>query len=62
MYKDMYNDVVRFVWHEPKRQSTLQSRGLDFADAAAVFAGPTLTFEDDRVDYGEQRLFYRNIP
>jgi len=46
---------MRFTWHEPKRQSTLKRRGLDFADAELVFAGPTFTFEDDREDYGEQR-------
>lgn len=46
---------MRFIWHEPKRQITLEKRGLDFADAGFVFAGPTLTFEDDRLDYGEQR-------
>jgi hypothetical protein len=46
---------MRFAWHEPKRQATLRKRGLDFADAELVFAGPTFTFEDDREDYGEQR-------
>lgn len=46
---------MRFVWHEPKRQVTLRRRRLDFADAALVFGGPTLTFEDDREDYGERR-------
>jgi hypothetical protein len=46
---------MRFTWHEPKRQSTRQRRGLDFAEAEMVFAGPTFTFEDDRDDYGEQR-------
>ena len=46
---------MRFTWHEPKRQWTLQSRSLDFADAERVFAGATFTFEDDREDYGEQR-------
>lgn len=46
---------MRFTWHEPKRQSTRQRRGLDFAEAEIVFAGPTFTFEDDRDDYGEQR-------
>ena len=46
---------MRFTWHEPKRQVTLQRRGLDFAEAEQVFAGPTFTFEDDRKDYGEQR-------
>lgn len=46
---------MRFVWHEPKRQITLEKRGLDFADAALVFDGPTFIFEDDRLNYSEQR-------
>ena len=29
--------------------------GLNFADAAIVFAGPTITVEDTRRDYGETR-------
>ncbi len=39
-----------------KRQKTLEERGLDFADAARVFAGPHLTRIDDRRDYGEARF------
>lgn len=46
---------MRFTWDESKRQRTLQRRGLDFAQVAQVFAGPTFTFEDDRQNYGEQR-------
>ena len=46
---------MRFTWHDAKRQTTLARRGLDFADAEHVFAGLTLTFEDDRLDYDEQR-------
>ena len=46
---------MRFTWHESKRRLTVQRRGLDFASAQQVFAGPTYTFEDDRKDYGEQR-------
>lgn len=46
---------MRFRWHEPKRAATLLRRGLDFAQAEQVFAGPTLTFEDLRENYGEQR-------
>lgn len=46
---------MRFTWHAPKRRMTLEKRGLDFAHAEAIFAGPTYTFEDDREDYGEQR-------
>ena len=39
-----------------KRQRTLAARGLDFEDAAEVFAGPTLEVEDRRQDYGETRI------
>ena len=39
-----------------KRRKTLADRGLDFQDAAEVFAGPTLEVEDRRQDYGETRI------
>jgi uncharacterized protein len=38
-----------------KRDRALSERGLDFADAQAVFDGPTLTIEDAQFDYGETR-------
>jgi len=34
----------------------LAKHGLSFEDAEQVFSGPCVTFEDDRFDYGEQRL------
>ena len=39
-----------------KRTATLEARGLDMARADEVFAGATLTVEDDRQDYGEDRF------
>lgn len=39
-----------------KRDKTLSERGLDFDDAALIFAGVTLEVEDARKDYGEQRF------
>lgn len=39
-----------------KRDRTLQERGLDFEDAAVVFAGVTLEVKDTRQDYGEVRI------
>lgn len=39
-----------------KRAKTLAERGLDFADAARVFAGLTMTRPDARVDYPEPRF------
>ena len=41
---------------EAKRAATLEARGLDMARAGEVFAGATLTVEDDRRDYGEGRF------
>ena len=38
-----------------KREWTLEHRGLDFAEAERVLAGPRYTVEDDRRDYGETR-------
>lgn len=44
------------ITYDPEKQArTLAERGLDFEDAAQVFAGTTLTHEDDRQDYGETR-------
>ena len=39
-----------------KRTTTLKARGLDMTRAEEVFAGATLTVEDDRQDYGEERF------
>ncbi len=39
-----------------KRARTLKERGLDFADAAKVFATETLDIPDDRRDYDEPRV------
>jgi uncharacterized DUF497 family protein len=44
------------TWDEPKRLWNLQERGLDFADAEAIFDGPVISQEDTRVAYGEQRI------
>jgi uncharacterized DUF497 family protein len=38
-----------------KRDATLAERGLDFADAAIVFAGKHRSVIDDRASYGEVR-------
>ena len=39
-----------------KRTATIEARGLDMARAGEVFEGATLTVEDDRWDYGEDRF------
>jgi len=47
---------MRFSFDERKRKSNIKDHGFDFVDAEKVFAGPTLTFEDDRFTYQEQRF------
>jgi uncharacterized protein len=46
---------VKITYDPAKRAITLRERGLNFEDAAKVFAGPTLTLLDDRQGYGEDR-------
>jgi uncharacterized DUF497 family protein len=47
---------MRISFDPAKRARTLAERGLDFADAAIVFAGVTVELEDTRRDYGETRI------
>ena len=47
---------MKITFDPAKRASTLKDRGLDFADAAEVFAGKALNIPDDRRDYGETRI------
>ena len=42
-------------FNEEKRRKTISVRGLDVRRAGDVFAGATLTAEDDRSEYGEIR-------
>lgn len=47
---------MRVTYDPAKRKRTFATRGLDFEDAAVVFAGLTLEVEDTRKDYGETRI------
>ncbi|HWP00340.1 MAG TPA: BrnT family toxin [Methylococcus sp.] len=47
---------MKITFDPAKREKTLIDRGIDFADAVEIFAGPTFDFEDDRNDYGETRI------
>ncbi len=44
------------TWDERKRNLNLKKHGIDFVEAEAIFDGPTVTVEDERLPYGEQRL------
>ncbi|MCK5664671.1 MAG: BrnT family toxin [Thiotrichaceae bacterium] len=39
-----------------KREKTLKHRGLDFKQCTKVFNAPHIDIEDNRVDYGEERI------
>ena len=41
---------------DPVQPRPGSNRGLDFAGAGQVFAGDTVTVEDDRFGYGERRF------
>ena len=48
---------MRYEWDEAKNRRNRDKHGLDFADTPHVLDGRCVTFVDDRVDYGETRLF-----
>lgn len=47
---------MAFEWDEDKRAANLQDHGVDFEDAALIFARPVIEADDTRVDYGEPRF------
>jgi uncharacterized protein len=47
---------MRFEWDEGKRQSNIRRHGIDFAVVEKVLHDATITFLDDRIDYGETRF------
>jgi uncharacterized protein len=47
---------MNFEWDDTKRKLNIEKHGIDFIGAPAVFTGYTLTIQDDRYDYGEERF------
>ena len=45
-----------FEWDATKNRDNLAKHGLSFDDTETVFAGPCVSFEDTRHDYGERRF------
>lgn len=52
---------MRITFNPKKRDDIRRQRGLDFADAARIFAGPHATKPDDRKDYGEPRYISAGV-
>ena len=47
---------MEFTWDKNKNLENKRKHGLSFEDAAAIFAGPTVTILDDTFDYDEDRF------
>ncbi|MBW4626264.1 MAG: BrnT family toxin [Brasilonema octagenarum HA4186-MV1] len=47
---------MEFEWDEAKRLANIRKHGIDFIDVPEVFDGDTVTVEDNRYDYEEQRF------
>ena len=47
---------MQITYDDVKRLHTLLTRGLDFAEAVAVFDGQVAEIDDLRRDYGERRV------
>lgn len=62
MHKDAYNATMRYAYDPKKRAANLKKHGYDFADALQVIESDrTVTFEDCRFAYGEQRFITLGI-
>jgi len=46
---------MEFECDENKNRQNIEKHGFDFRDAAEVFEGPKITFQDDRFEYKEDR-------
>ena len=44
------------TYDEAKRKINLKKHGIDFVGCEAIFSSPVVSWEDDRDDYGEQRI------
>lgn len=47
---------MKITFDPEKRRRTLEKRGLDFADAGAIFGSRHISQLDDRENYGEKRF------
>lgn len=48
--------MQEFDWDEDKRLTNIHRHEIDFIDAITIFDSDTVTIEDNRFEYGEQRF------
>ena len=51
-----YNPFVTYLWDPHKAASNFKKHGVDFADAVGVFEDESALWQEDAVDYGEDRF------
>ena len=56
MFKKCIYTLGMVAWDESKRRINLKKHKIDIAELDSAFDSPMSTEEDDRDDYGEQRL------
>ena len=44
------------IWDEAKRRRNIKDHGFDFAGCESIFDSPTVSWDDDRLAYGEFRI------
>ena len=47
---------MQFEWDEAKRLSNIRRHGIDFVEVPPLFDDDTVTVEDTRITYSEQRF------
>ena len=47
---------MNFEWDDTKRSSNIRKHGIDLINTPSIFDSYTLTIEDNRYDYGEDRF------
>ena len=45
-----------YEWDEEKNRENFKKHGLSFEEVELIFAGPCVTFDDNRFDYDEDRF------
>ncbi|MBW2318700.1 MAG: BrnT family toxin [Deltaproteobacteria bacterium] len=52
---------MNFEWDDTKCKANLKKHGIDFINTPTIFDGYTLTIEDARYNYGEERFITLGI-
>ena len=47
---------MNFEWDDTKRKLNIKKHGIDFINVSKIFDVYTLSINDDRFDYGEERF------